>query len=115
MADRIHNLTSPTEDYDAVSVAAANDLERQHSPDKPSVQQLEDPLSTTNSMPVWKSLKAGDGDTALALFDNVEQLHEVVDPVEEKKLIRKIDKAILPCLAVCYAFYYASSHLQYIS
>ncbi|KAJ3714730.1 MFS general substrate transporter [Lentinula raphanica] len=29
-----------------------------------------------------------------------------IDPVEELKLRRKIDRLIIPCLAVCYAFYY---------
>ncbi|KAK1231924.1 hypothetical protein PQX77_004943 [Marasmius sp. AFHP31] len=30
----------------------------------------------------------------------------LVDPEVEKRLVRKIDWIILPCLAVCYAFYY---------
>ncbi|KAF9265011.1 MFS general substrate transporter [Marasmius fiardii PR-910] len=30
----------------------------------------------------------------------------LIDPVAEKKLVRKTDWIILPCLAVCYAFYY---------
>ena len=94
---------------DITPAAASTDVERQLSEKEQTIQQIEEPLSTVNSLPVWKSLKISDGDTALALFDNIEQLHEVVDPVEEKKLIRKIDFAILPCLAVCYAFYYVCS------
>lgn len=46
------------------------------------------------------------GDTALALFDNFDDLEGVIDPVENKRLVRKIDLMILPFLSVCYAFYY---------
>ncbi|KAJ6090300.1 hypothetical protein N7486_009115 [Penicillium sp. IBT 16267x] len=50
--------------------------------------------------------KIHNGDAALALFDNLEDMHETFEPGEEKKLVRKIDLMILPFLAVCYAFYY---------
>ncbi|KAL4895070.1 major facilitator superfamily domain-containing protein [Aspergillus ambiguus] len=50
--------------------------------------------------------KIYNGDTALALFDNFDELHEEVDPTETRRLVRKIDLMILPYLAVCYAFYY---------
>ncbi|GAB1203098.1 hypothetical protein APSETT445_001724 [Aspergillus pseudonomiae] len=50
--------------------------------------------------------KIQNGDTALALFENFDELHEDVDPGELKRLVRKIDFMILPLLAVCYAFYY---------
>ncbi|KAG7087313.1 hypothetical protein E1B28_013290 [Marasmius oreades] len=30
----------------------------------------------------------------------------LIDPAVEKKLVRKVDWSILPCLSVCYAFYY---------
>ncbi|OGM50377.1 MFS allantoate transporter [Aspergillus bombycis] len=50
--------------------------------------------------------KIQNGDTALALFENFDELHEDVDPGELKRLVRKIDFMILPFLAVCYAFYY---------
>jgi hypothetical protein len=54
----------------------------------------------------WRLSRSGDGDTALALFSNPDELHEDIDPKEEKQLIRKIDLMILPYLAVCYAFFY---------
>lgn len=55
----------------------------------------------------WKlSQKSADGDVALTLFDTVDDLHEPIDPEEEKRLVRKIDFMILPYLAVCYAFFY---------
>ncbi|KAE8421712.1 major facilitator superfamily domain-containing protein [Aspergillus pseudocaelatus] len=50
--------------------------------------------------------KIQNGDTALALFENFDELHEDIDPGELKRLVRKIDFMILPFLAVCYAFYY---------
>ncbi|KAJ9610560.1 hypothetical protein H2200_005337 [Cladophialophora chaetospira] len=50
--------------------------------------------------------KKQDGDVALALFANAEDLHIPVEPEEEKKLIRKIDLLILPLIGVCYAFFY---------
>jgi hypothetical protein len=50
--------------------------------------------------------KVTDGDTAMALFDDPDELHEDVDPIEAKKLLWKIDFMILPYLAVCYAFFY---------
>ncbi|KAK1143289.1 hypothetical protein N8T08_006816 [Aspergillus melleus] len=50
--------------------------------------------------------KVHNGDTALALFDNFDELEGAIDPVENKRLVRKIDLMILPFLSVCYAFYY---------
>lgn len=50
--------------------------------------------------------KLADGDTAMALFDDPDELHEEIDPVEARKLLWKIDFMILPYLAVCYAFFY---------
>ena len=54
----------------------------------------------------WKVSKAGDGDTAMALFGSPDEVHEPIDPVEERKIVRKIDFMILPYIAVCYAFFY---------
>lgn len=54
----------------------------------------------------WKSVKIADGDTAMALFDDPDELHEAIDPAEARKLLWKVDFMILPYLAVCYAFFY---------
>lgn len=54
----------------------------------------------------FKTAKNADGDTAMALFDDPDELHEEVDPAEARKLLWKIDFMILPYLAVCYAFFY---------
>lgn len=48
-------------------------------------------------------------DAALALFNDPKEIHAFVDPAEEKRLIRKIDLMILPCLSVCYVFFYVRS------
>ena len=50
--------------------------------------------------------KIKNGDKALALFDNLDDIHVGFEPGEEKRLVRKIDMMILPFLSVCYAFYY---------
>ncbi|RPB05387.1 MFS general substrate transporter [Choiromyces venosus 120613-1] len=47
-----------------------------------------------------------EAEAALALFQNTEELHEPMDPEKEKALVWKIDKMILPYLAVCYCFFY---------
>ncbi|KAK4498815.1 hypothetical protein PRZ48_009325 [Zasmidium cellare] len=63
--------------------------------------------STTDHETKWHlSPKSGTGDAAMALFASPDELHEPIDPDEEKKLVRKIDLMILPYLAVCYAFFY---------
>lgn len=74
-------------------------------------------ISTPNAAPKPSSLHIEDnqddgkisniqhGDTALALFATGDELRSV-DAAELKRLERKIDWAILPCLSVCYAFYY---------
>lgn len=56
--------------------------------------------------------KKQDGDVALALFANADDLSEPIDPEEEKKLIRKIDLIILPLIAVNYAFFYIGTCLR---
>ncbi|KIW23309.1 uncharacterized protein PV07_11518 [Cladophialophora immunda] len=50
--------------------------------------------------------KHQDGDVALKLFTNADDLHVPIDEAEEKKLIRKVDFLILPLIAVNYAFFY---------
>lgn len=72
---------------------------------EPSTIHDEIPLPPTGHR--WKlSSKDGDGDVALKLFTTLDDIHEPIDPVEEAKLVRKIDFMILPYLAVCYAFFY---------
>lgn len=54
----------------------------------------------------WSSGRSGEGDTAMALFDDPDELQEEIDPAAARKLLWKIDFMILPYLAVCYAFFY---------
>jgi hypothetical protein len=74
-------------------IIAATATHREHAPTS------EDPLQT-------KKWSTKDGDAALALFENSDELHEPVSYEDEKKVLRKIDLMILPYLAVCYAFFY---------
>lgn len=52
--------------------------------------------------------KVSHGDTALALLADGEL--QSAEPIELKRLVRKIDWTILPFLSVCYAFYYVSNN-----
>ena len=70
--------------------------------DNPTITHAESSQPDTT----WKSVKARDGDTAMALFDDPDELHEEIDPAEAQRVLRKIDLMILPYLAVCYAFFY---------
>ncbi|KAL2818558.1 major facilitator superfamily domain-containing protein [Aspergillus granulosus] len=45
-------------------------------------------------------------DTAMALFDSTDDLYEEPDPQELRRLRRKIDMLIMPCLLICFAFFY---------
>lgn len=62
--------------------------------------------TTTHKFRFSAKSKRQDGDVALKLFANAEDLHEAIDPEEERKLIRKVDLVILPLIAVNYAFFY---------
>jgi hypothetical protein len=52
------------------------------------------------------STKSQDGDVALALFNDPDELNEPITPEEEARLVRKVDWLILPLIAVNYAFFY---------
>ena len=56
-------------------------------------------MPANNPSSKFKLNKAGDGDVALALFSSPTDIREPIDPIEEKKLVRKIDLMILPYLA----------------
>ncbi|PWW80311.1 MFS general substrate transporter [Tuber magnatum] len=45
-------------------------------------------------------------DAAMELFRNADEPHGPADPEKERALVWKIDKMILPHLAVCYCFFY---------
>jgi hypothetical protein len=81
-------------------------------PNQPTdIEQFSDPttthIETSGQEQKWHlSSKAKDGDTALTLFSNPDDLHEVISPADERALQWKIDLMILPYLAVCYAFFY---------
>ncbi|KAL2882797.1 hypothetical protein SGCOL_002009 [Colletotrichum sp. CLE4] len=70
---------------------------------KPSATQFE---TTEEGEPQKFKLSRAGGDVALALFDNVGEVHEPIDPEEERRLVRKVDWMILPYISVCYVFFY---------
>ncbi|KAL9595653.1 MAG: hypothetical protein Q9219_006321, partial [cf. Caloplaca sp. 3 TL-2023] len=72
-------------------------LSNHDSDEKPSIVHEEALPSKRRG---WKVSRAGDGDTAMALFDELDEVHEPVDPKELRRLERKIDFMILPYLAV---------------
>lgn len=50
------------------------------------------------------------------MFHNPDELHEAIDPRQERALQRKIDFMILLYLAVCYAFFYVDkTTLSYVA
>lgn len=75
-------------------ITATTTTHREH-----AAPAVEDPIQA-------KKWNTHDGDAALALFENSDELHEHVSYEDEKKVLRKIDFMILPYLAVCYAFFY---------
>src|ERR1700753_1767292 len=71
---------------------------------------IENGPQPTSSLPPamrkWKISRTGGGDTAMALFESPSDVDVPQDPDEIRRLVRKIDLMILPCIAVCYAFFY---------
>ncbi|KAL8832747.1 MAG: hypothetical protein Q9191_000084 [Dirinaria sp. TL-2023a] len=70
----------------------------------PSKQHPERVRAASANNQTWKDSHTRDADTAVALF--ADEVNEIIDPQEIKRLERKIDFMILPYLAVCYAFFY---------
>ena len=62
-------------------------------------QHHNETATTTATSPRFKVNKAGEGDAALALFSTPAEVQEPIDPLEEKKVVRKIDLMILPVRA----------------
>ena len=69
------DISSPTSSLER---AGEKDVNAAH------VESAADPSSK------WKVSKAGDGDVAMALFGSPDEIHEPIDPEEERKLVRKI-------------------------
>ncbi|KAG4437112.1 hypothetical protein IFR05_007410 [Cadophora sp. M221] len=95
----------PANTAESIHPPSTSDIEAN---DKPSAVHSETlSPSATSTQPKWHlSSKASDGDTALALFANPDDLDETISPKEERALQWRIDLMILPYLAVCYAFFY---------
>jgi hypothetical protein len=68
---------------------------------------------TTKGWKFSNKSRSNDGDVALALFSDADNMNGPIDPVEEHKLIRKVDCLILPLIAVNYAFFYVCASLTF--
>jgi hypothetical protein len=98
------NPTS-NEATDAISPPPLSDIEAGDKPTTIHAETLSPAITAPHSK--WHlSSKNSEGDTALALFSNPDELHEAISPADERALQWKIDLMILPYLAVCYAFFY---------
>ncbi|KPI45115.1 putative transporter [Cyphellophora attinorum] len=75
-------------------------------PPKDTYAHDEIQLPTTSKKFSFSSKGNKDGDVALALFSDPDEMMEPVSQEEEQKLVRKIDFLILPLIAVNYAFFY---------
>jgi hypothetical protein len=73
----LHCLTPPTGAPDEVV--------------KQKTVHLENLSTSTSYYQKWKLSRKGDGDTALALFENSDQVREPIDPEVERRLVRRID------------------------
>lgn len=83
------------------------DINNEHSASPPSKDHEEITVHASHVNSVKAALgPSHDVDVAMTLFDHPDQIHEPRDPIEERRLVRKIDFMILPYLAVCYAFFY---------
>jgi hypothetical protein len=93
---------------DASQDISPNPSDVEQGDSKPSANHAEtlSPASISTHQKWHLSSKAADGDTALALFNNPDELHESISPADQRALQWKIDLMILPYLAVCYMFFY---------
>jgi hypothetical protein len=76
----------------------ATDLESAAQPRTSHAEVVEKPFMSAG--------RTHEHDTAMALFDSTDDLHEETDPLEVRRLRRKIDMLIMPCLLICFAFFY---------
>ncbi|CAK7220011.1 hypothetical protein SBRCBS47491_004045 [Sporothrix bragantina] len=81
-------------------------------PNKMAVAEVENSQVDAVTIDAEKDLSklaaaaAGHGDVALALFNTIGEIGEEIDPEEEKRLVRKIDRLLLPLCAISYIFFF---------
>ncbi|KAL2436813.1 putative transporter [Exophiala dermatitidis] len=84
----------------------ANEYEDKGATTHQEINSADPPATGHHEFKFSSKIRSHDGDVALRLFHDPDELHEPIDPEEERKLIRKIDMLILPLIAVNYAFFY---------
>ncbi|KAM3419862.1 hypothetical protein BST61_g3191 [Cercospora zeina] len=97
--------SSPVVNTDQIEHSDSTSLDRHDVSTKDDEIVHDENVSTIRTQR-WKVTSNRGGDVAQALFDSPDQLREPIDPIEEKRVVRKIDFMIIPYLAVCYAFFY---------
>lgn len=86
-------------------------------PSKAAVAEIENSQAEVGTVDTEKDMSklaaaaAGHGDVALALFADIDEIGEEIDPEEEKRLVRKIDRLLLPLCAISYVFFFVSGAL----
>ena len=76
--------------------SSARDISSEKGQDNIEAYHAEASSTSVGPPSKFKVSKAGDGDVAMELFSSPGEVHEPIDPVEEAKLVRKIDFMILP-------------------
>ncbi|WVF68130.1 hypothetical protein IAT40_002893 [Kwoniella sp. CBS 6097] len=75
--------------------------------DKPNIVHLEQGLQMDDA-PVKPAVKLEQGSHADIYYEALERYADdsMINPADEKKLKRKLDRRIIPLLGICYFFYY---------
>lgn len=78
----------------------ADDIASQTSPEVPDDKAsiIHQETASVDHASKWQLPKSGGGDVAQALFNSPEEAREPIDSAEEKRVVRKIDRMVLPYL-----------------
>lgn len=93
------NMSSTAEDHH-IALEPVN--QQDVSPSKPHVETSEN----IHNDPRKFVIGSKGGDVVLELINDVDDLLEPFTAEEERKVIRKVDRLILPYLALCYVFFF---------
>jgi hypothetical protein len=75
-----------------------HDLQIDTQPETSHTEVVEKPFNSTGGI--------HEHDTAMALFDSTDDLHQELHHQEIRRLRRRVDFLIMPCLLICFAFFY---------
>jgi hypothetical protein len=72
---------------------------------KAGVSHFEDRSSSDDDFKLEKKIDQGHSELYLQAVERY-PTDDTIDQAEERRLVRKLDKRILPLLGICYFFYY---------